>query len=309
MLRGKWILENLLGTPPPPPPPNVPPLPKTRRRRRRAAMREQMEQHRANPVCASCHKLMDPLGFALENFDAVGRVADARGRGGHRRVGRAGRRDEGGRRGRRCGRRWSAGPTCSSTTLTEKLLTYALGRGLGPCGHAGRARASSATPATRELPVLVARAAASSTARRSRCGSSRRGGRRRVGGTDGSSVIRRADRHTRRWPHMFITKMSLPRRTFLRGMGATRGAAAARRDGAGADRDGEDRRQPAPALRRGLRAARRDHRTVDAGDGRRRASSSCRSEAARAVPGPAGRGQQPRRAAAATTMPWPAPRG
>jgi cytochrome c551/c552 len=71
-LRGKWLLENLLGAPPPPPPPNVPSL-KDDRNANTLTMRQRMEQHRANPACASCHKLMDPLGFALENFDAVGK--------------------------------------------------------------------------------------------------------------------------------------------------------------------------------------------------------------------------------------------
>ena len=73
VLRGKWILENLLSSPPPPPPPNVPALEDTTADGRPRSMREAMEQHRANPVCASCHAQMDPLGFALENFDAVGR--------------------------------------------------------------------------------------------------------------------------------------------------------------------------------------------------------------------------------------------
>lgn len=72
VLRGKWLLENILGTPPPPPPPNVPALADSPEGRVPASMRERMEQHRANPVCASCHRVMDPLGFALENFDAVG---------------------------------------------------------------------------------------------------------------------------------------------------------------------------------------------------------------------------------------------
>ncbi len=67
--RGKWILENLLGTPPPPAPPNVPEL---ERGKLVGTLREQMEQHRQNPACATCHNMMDPLGFALENFDAVG---------------------------------------------------------------------------------------------------------------------------------------------------------------------------------------------------------------------------------------------
>ena len=70
--RGKWLLENLLGAPPPPPPPNVPTLKENVAGEKPQSVRERMEQHRANPVCASCHKIMDPLGFALENFDAVG---------------------------------------------------------------------------------------------------------------------------------------------------------------------------------------------------------------------------------------------
>jgi hypothetical protein len=72
VLRGKWVLENLLGAPPPPPPPNVPPLKENTPGEKPTALRERMEQHRANPVCASCHARMDPLGFALEHFDAVG---------------------------------------------------------------------------------------------------------------------------------------------------------------------------------------------------------------------------------------------
>ena len=73
VVRGKWILDNLMGMPPPSPPANVPPLAPTADDGRPLSMREQMVAHRASPVCASCHKLMDPIGFALENFDAVGR--------------------------------------------------------------------------------------------------------------------------------------------------------------------------------------------------------------------------------------------
>ena len=73
VVRGKWILENLLGTPPPPPPPNVGELKPTNGGGEVLSMRERMAQHRANPVCASCHAMMDPLGLALENFDAVGK--------------------------------------------------------------------------------------------------------------------------------------------------------------------------------------------------------------------------------------------
>ena len=72
VLRGKWVLENILGSPPPPPPPNVPPL-KEGRDAERLTMRQRMEQHRANPVCAGCHARMDPIGVAMENFDAVGK--------------------------------------------------------------------------------------------------------------------------------------------------------------------------------------------------------------------------------------------
>jgi hypothetical protein len=73
VIRGKWVLENVLGAPPPPPPANVPGLREKDDAGKVLTMREQMEQHRANPVCASCHKVMDPLGFALENYDAIGR--------------------------------------------------------------------------------------------------------------------------------------------------------------------------------------------------------------------------------------------
>ena len=75
VLRGTWILENILGTPPPPPPPNIPSLVDDQKAKA-LTMRERMEQHRNNPVCASCHKLMDPLGFALDNFDATGKWRD-----------------------------------------------------------------------------------------------------------------------------------------------------------------------------------------------------------------------------------------
>src|SRR5262249_9628787 len=73
VLRGKWVLETLLGAPPPPPPPDVPPLQENGRGAPPKSLRERMERHRSNPVCASCHAAMDPFGFALENFDATGR--------------------------------------------------------------------------------------------------------------------------------------------------------------------------------------------------------------------------------------------
>jgi len=71
--RGKWVLENLLGVPPPLPPPNVPPLDENEGAKQPASVRERMEAHRKNPTCAACHKIMDPIGFSLENFDLVGK--------------------------------------------------------------------------------------------------------------------------------------------------------------------------------------------------------------------------------------------
>jgi mono/diheme cytochrome c family protein len=78
VLRGKWLLENFLGTPPPPPPPGIPPLSENSGTRQLASVRARLEEHRKNPSCATCHARMDPLGFALENYDAVGawRVID-----------------------------------------------------------------------------------------------------------------------------------------------------------------------------------------------------------------------------------------
>jgi hypothetical protein len=129
VLRGKWLLENILGTPPPPPPPNVPDLALKEGDGKPMTMRQQMEEHRANPACASCHKFMDPLGFALENFDGTGKWRTTDGGGmidasgvtpdGFPLKGPADLRDY-----------LMSRPDQFVTTLTEKLLTYALGRGV-----------------------------------------------------------------------------------------------------------------------------------------------------------------------------------
>ena len=109
VVRGKWILENLLGATVPPPPPDVPPLKEREEDQRPRSMREQMAEHRANPACAACHKVMDPVGFALENFDAVGtwRLREA-GKADRRERGTVGWH-EGGRRG--CAARGAAQPS------------------------------------------------------------------------------------------------------------------------------------------------------------------------------------------------------
>ena len=130
VIRGKWILENVFGTPPPPPPPNVPALAEERDPRKVLPMREQMAAHRKNPACAGCHSQMDQLGFALENFDAIGEWRDIYPSG--TRVDASGQLPDGARFGgpvelRKLLREHS---DQFLTTVTEKLLTYALGRGL-----------------------------------------------------------------------------------------------------------------------------------------------------------------------------------
>jgi hypothetical protein len=129
VLRGKWILENLLGTPTPPPPPDVPEL-KADRNGKVLSLREQMQVHRSNAICAACHARMDPIGFALENYDGVGKwrsedagvMIDAsgtlpdgtefRGPAGLTEILATKYRDD------------------FVRTATEKLLTYAVGRGV-----------------------------------------------------------------------------------------------------------------------------------------------------------------------------------
>ena len=130
VLRGKWILENLLGTPVPPPLPNVPPLPENRPGDKVLTVRERMVQHRANPVCASCHQLMDPVGLATENFDAIGRYRTQSEAGTP--VDASGGLPDGSTFEGALGLRQAVlnRPELFVTTMTEKLMTYALGRGL-----------------------------------------------------------------------------------------------------------------------------------------------------------------------------------
>jgi hypothetical protein len=127
--RGKWIMENILGTPPPPPPPNVPELEETAKASPDATLAEQLALHREDPGCASCHDQMDPLGLALEKFDAIGQFRERDGKhpiddsgvlpggqkfqGAHELIGILKARKQ-----------------LFAKNLTEKMLTYALGRGL-----------------------------------------------------------------------------------------------------------------------------------------------------------------------------------
>jgi len=130
VLRGKWILTNILGTPPPAPPPNVPALKENNEGGKVLSVRERLEEHRKSPACASCHKIMDPLGFALENFDAIGQWRSKSEDGAP--IDASGVLLDGSK---------VDGPTTLLaalmsrpnvfvSTLTEKLMTYALGRGV-----------------------------------------------------------------------------------------------------------------------------------------------------------------------------------
>lgn len=155
--RGKWILENLLGAPPPPPPPDIPDLKPKSSDGRLLSMREQLDLHRANAICASCHARMDPIGFALENYDGIGkwRTKDAglpidasgklpngkvfTGSAELKKILLADHRDE------------------FIATVAEKLLTYALGRGLEAYDQpAVRAIARDAAKDNYRLPAMIA---------------------------------------------------------------------------------------------------------------------------------------------------------
>jgi hypothetical protein len=130
VLRGKWILENILGTPPPSPPANVPPLQDNNPVGKFMTMRERMVQHRSNAACSGCHQLMDPIGLSLENFDAVGRWRNRS--EGDTPIDSSGALPSGASFDGSAGLKQAllARPELFVTTVTEKLLTYALGRGL-----------------------------------------------------------------------------------------------------------------------------------------------------------------------------------
>ena len=129
VIRGKWILDNILGVPPPPPPPNVPALEEAKAAMKKMTMRERLSEHRKNPACSGCHKLMDPPGFSLENFDAVGRWRQAEE---GTAVDSSGGLPDGAKFSGVAGLENAllTRPELFATTITEKLLTYSLGRGV-----------------------------------------------------------------------------------------------------------------------------------------------------------------------------------
>jgi len=134
VFRGKYILSTFLDTPPPPPPPNVPTLEESNKDAATApkTVREQLEVHRKNPICASCHRVIDPPGFALENFNSVGQWRDADADG--KPVDAAGVLADGSKVDGPAALRDAilSRPDAFVTTLTNRMLTYALGRGLEP---------------------------------------------------------------------------------------------------------------------------------------------------------------------------------
>jgi hypothetical protein len=130
VIRGKWILNNILGTPPPDPPPNVPALSDRRTQAKVKTMRERMAEHRSSPACASCHSMIDPTGFALENFDAIGRwrTVDES----YNPIDASGQLPDGSSFNgvKELRTALAAHPERFAHTVTEKLMIYALGRGV-----------------------------------------------------------------------------------------------------------------------------------------------------------------------------------
>lgn len=124
VIRGKWILDNILGIPPPPPPPNVPALKENGGIGKALTLRERLAEHRKNPACFGCHQLMDPIGFSMENYDAVGRWRQS--------DDIAGGLPDGSKFDGIAGLEASLlqRPDLFATTFTEKLLSYSLGRGI-----------------------------------------------------------------------------------------------------------------------------------------------------------------------------------
>jgi hypothetical protein len=132
VLRGKWVLENIIGVSPAPPPDNVPALNDDQLPEKPRSGREALERHRASPTCAACHRVMDPIGLALENFDAVGawRVKDGGTLGDS--IDASGQLADGTKVDGVVALRKALvrEPETFVRTMTEKLLTYAVGRGL-----------------------------------------------------------------------------------------------------------------------------------------------------------------------------------
>ena len=207
VVRGKWVLDNLLGAPPPPMPANVPPLDEsTQQAGRVLTMRERMEVHRRNPVCANCHKIMDPIGLAMENFDAVGSWRTREGGTHGTDIDASGVLLDGTKVDGIVSLRQALmrNPETFVGTFAEKLMTYALGRGVS----------------ANDMPT-VRRIVREAPARIIVCLDRR--GRRIESGVSHASRAWRPKKYPSRRKEcvMFISNRALSRRAILRGMGAT----------------------------------------------------------------------------------------
>ena len=200
VVRGKWVLENLLGAPPPQPPPGVETnLEKDPQQVKATSLRQRLEQHRANPACASCHRLMDPIGLTLENFDHTGKWRTIDGKAPIDASGQLvdGTKLNGPESLRRA---LLARSDVFVDVVAEKLLTYAVGRGDAAAGHAGGARPSSAAPRRQQYRFSSLRAASCRTPQ--------------------FQMRTKVRQVLEGFRPMFITKKHLSRRTFLHGIGA-----------------------------------------------------------------------------------------
>ena len=283
VMRGKWFLATFLGVEPPQPPPGVeatsearPPTRRATRSRRRCG--RALEEHRVNPTCASCHQIFEPMGIALENFDAVGawRTLDEGSP-----VDASGVLPDGTKLdgvGQPARRRWCATRDQFARVVAEKLLTYALGRGVEhddmPLVRSHRARRRR--PASYRFSSLVLGIVKSPAFQMNMKPAAARTEQQRAARVSGDAT-----------EVMFLTKKHISRRTVLRGAGATLAlplldAMVPAAHGAGADRGRAE-----AAVRRPVRAARRGAGLLGAGDGGRAARrAAVQLEAARAVPRP-----------------------
>ena len=208
-MRGKWVMEVLLGSPPPPPPPNVPALEETKGTSdtgRALTVRERMEQHRSNPQCTSCHRVIDPLGLALENFDATGKW---RIRDGGMPVDTSGQLFDGtsitGSSGLRDALLRHQDVVLLS--FTRSLMTYALGRRVEAADMpAVRRIIRNAAAQNYRISAFVTGIVESDAFRLARLPQSQR---QQTTDAQGQRV------------NMFVTRQSLSRRTLLKGLGAT----------------------------------------------------------------------------------------
>ena len=300
VLRGKWVLENIIGVSPAPPPDNVPALSDDEKPEKPRSGREALEQHRANPTCASCHRVMDPIGFALENFDAVGawRVKDGGTLGDS--IDASGQLADGTRVDGVVALRNALvrEPETFVRTMTEKLLTYAVGRGLTASdmpvvratvrdARAENYRFSSLVLGiVRSVPFQMRTAADTANEGVGKQSASLPAPR----GVDGFVKIGRGSVHVH---HQTVVVAS----GGPQGDGCHADPPVPRCDGSRGDGPGEDRRAAVAPVRRRVRADGRAARLLDAGDHGIRIRVHADPEADREIPRQPGHRLEPGSAA------------